>query len=239
MSSRISLPPAVLMKALRKLKNSLLPGGFKFRRVLAGPAAGCLLRINFHYHMPLFLGYYECELNSHIKQLVRPGFKCFDVGSQHGYEALIFARLTGQQVLSIDCDPAAVTNMRETVVLNHSPIEVLQAFVCDRSGTGQVTIDDLAEQKFTPDFIKVDIEGAEAIALSGAHSVLARRKPHLIIETHGLSAETECIDILSSFGYEPKIVNPRRLWPDRRLLNHNRWLICTGNEPDQSKSQSK
>lgn len=47
------------------------------------------------------------------------------------------------------------------------------------------TVDDFcAEHDIAPDFVKVDVEGAEAFVLRGARQFLERRKGHLLLEVH-------------------------------------------------------
>lgn len=52
-----------------------------------------------------------------------------------------------------------------------------------------------------PDVIKMDIEGAEAMALRGAETLLRNRGPDLTIELHGASVAREVLGILWSFSY--------------------------------------
>lgn len=215
---------------MRKIKNVILPGSKAFRKVIFGPASGCTLLIDFHYEMPLYLGYYEIELNHHIKQLVRAGYKCFDVGAQNGYDSLILAKLSGSTVISFDCDQNCVNNMTATFAKNSYQIIAHYGFVSDQSGLDKITLDEAANQYFIPDFIKIDIEGFELNALKGASGLLSSRCPNLIVETHSLETEINCIQFLKSFGYDPAIVNQRTFWKDRRLISHNRWLICRGKD---------
>lgn len=211
-------------------KDALLPRGKTFRRVLLGPAKGCAMMLDLQYELRTFLGVYERELLPHYKALLRPGLKSFDIGGKNGYTALLIASLTHKDVVSFDCESAAVIEMRKVFARNDLPIVAAEAFVGRNTGEGRITLDDAAEQFFVPDFVKMDVEGAEADILLGAQRLLATRKPNMIIEVHGQAVESECIKILVSHGYKPTIVNPSRFFRERRPDAFNRWLVCRGSE---------
>jgi hypothetical protein len=219
----------MLSAIARACKNMVLPAGPRYRKLAFGPAAGCVMRVDFRSHTKLYLGLYELEIAPYFRSMVRRGYGSFDVGGQGGYDALMLGKLSGGgRVVSFECDPAATAVMRETFALNPFPIETVEAFVAKSDGPGHVTLDAVAMRTFTPDFIKIDIEGAEADALLGAKNILATRKPGLIIETHSLELEAACVDLLRGHDYEPKIVDQRRWFRDTRPLVHNRWLVCAG-----------
>jgi FkbM family methyltransferase len=52
-----------------------------------------------------------------------------------------------------------------------------------------------------PDVIKMDVEGAEALALEGAKSVLLKYQPRLVIELHSAEVAQQVLKILWSVGY--------------------------------------
>jgi FkbM family methyltransferase len=52
-----------------------------------------------------------------------------------------------------------------------------------------------------PDFLKIDVEGAEALVLQGATRLLAEVRPMMIIELHNPEAAGEVWQIMSSSGY--------------------------------------
>ncbi len=191
-----------------------------------GPASGCVMLINFQTQLSVYLGMMEPELTPYFKELIGQNDKCFDVGGQGGYYALLFAKLSNAQVVSFECDSAAADEMRETFSRNPFKIQTIQTFVGKIDTESHTTLDTAARKLFIPDFIKLDIEGAEADALEGGAEILSTRKPNMIIEVHGLEREEECIRILKRYGYAPEIVNQSRFSFEHRPLQHNRWLIC-------------
>ena len=218
------------------LKRALLPSGPHVRRLRFGPARGLHMEIDFSCQSRLYLGLYETEVNPYLRALCRPGFSGFDVGGQSGYDALLMARLTGGPVVSVECDPASVEQMKENFALNPLLTPRLVAWAAAAASatdeaTGTVTLDDLAERTFVPDVVKIDVEGAEADVLAGAGRILTERRPGLIVEVHSPEVEQECLEILRWHGYQPRVVDQRRFLADWRPTHHNRWLAAVGSPP--------
>jgi hypothetical protein len=108
---------------------------------------------------------------------------------------------------------------------------VVKSFVCDIDDDKQhMSLDVAAKRFFVPDFIKIDIEGAEASALRAAGEIMSQRNPNMIIEVHGSEIEQQCLSILKEYGYRPKIVDRQRVVAESRSVEHNRWLICEGRD---------
>ncbi len=214
------------MRAL--LKHLLLPSGTKRRRIRFGPAAGLSIEVDPQQDVRLWLGLLEAELHPHFHRLAYPGARCFDIGAAEGYHAIMLAKLSGQPVLAFEPANVWVEKTRDELASNGLSGEVMQVLVGAQVADGMISIDQAAQDRFVPDFIKMDIEGAEVDALTGAEHVLANRKPHLIIETHGAALEQQCIAILKRHGYAPTVVHPRTWLAEYRPMAHNRWLVCEG-----------
>ncbi len=216
----------------QQLKNLFLPTGRRDRKILFGPAAGAVMSLDLHDEFRIWLGVYEAELNAYFRRLIYPGALCFDVGAAEGYNAVMMAKLSGREVISFEPGAAWLEKVRSELSKNDLAGQVIEAFVGEEVGDGKTTIDAAAETYGMPDFIKMDIEGAETSALRGAHVALSTRKPNLIIEVHGVDAEDECIDILQKHGYRPERITPRKLFPEYRPIDHNQWLVCAGEPTD-------
>lgn len=213
--------------------KGLLPKGAKPRRLRTGIGRGISMSIDFHGgQVGMFVGLYEIELTNALRRLCKESVRCFDIGGNIGYDALVLAKLTGGDVVSVECDASLCREMAVNASLNPKLMQrltVCKGFVGAESQADQdrVTIDELAERYFQPDLVKVDIEGAEAMALAGARQLLtSAARPSWIVEVHSAELERECIGMLAQYGYIPEIVNQRRWLPDYRPAEHNRWIVA-------------
>lgn len=205
------------------------------RRLPAGIGRGIRLEIDFAHHTGLYAGLYEIELNPSLRRLCPPGTASFDVGAHFGYDALILAKLSKSDVRSFECEAPLAERMHRNLSLNPDlakRIQLTVAYVGARSDPvqGHVTLDDAARTAdgFVPGFVKIDVEGAEAEVLRGSEWLLAECRPALVIETHALESEEDCLRILRAHGYAPEVVDARRWLRDHRPTAHNRWLVAAG-----------
>jgi Methyltransferase FkbM domain len=185
------------------------------------------MALDFRHHLKAYLGIYEYELLSHFKRMVTRGTNCFDIGGRDGYDALMMANLSRGRVASFECDHVAAEEMRQTFAQNPKlSLQVVESFVGTEGALGQTSIDRASRELFVPSFIKLDIEGAEDMALDGAEETLEKHRPNLIIEVHGADKEEKCISTLRRFGYSITIVNQGKLLQDPARLGYNRWIAA-------------
>jgi precorrin-6B methylase 2 len=220
----------------QRVKNRILPQGPAMRRLPLGIARGCRMEIDFSRDTRLYAGLYERELNRWLRRLCKPGSKCLDIGAFEGYDSLVMGCLGAAEVVAFEYEQGAAEAAQRNLDANSArlPTEftVVQAFISDHSDGEQLAIDDyLAERPgLVPDFVKIDIEGGELLGVEGMKTLLSRHRPHLIIETHGLEVEQQCIEALKGHGYDPTVVDARSWLRDARPIGHNRWLVAPGSE---------
>jgi hypothetical protein len=212
------------MQFIRQAAHRFLPAKQAPRRLPFGLAKGRIANIDFRYDAAFYFGRHEPDLFPHYRRLLRPGMTCFDLGTYRGWDALNLAHLTGGKVISFDCNPECTAMAHEFLKPSGIQVTLVSSYLSDGQD-GNATIDTATETYGAPDFIKMDIEGAEASVLKGASKTLSR-KPLMIIETHGENVERDCIETLAEFGYRIDIVDRSKFLSEARGLAHNRWLVC-------------
>lgn len=136
-------------------------------------------------------------------------------------------------MLAFEADPTEHARLQRNIAANPALAPAPEAILALRVTAGErpddVTLDGIAFAAggFVPDVVKLDVEGRELHALEGAAHLLAERRPHLIVETHSEALERDCLALLRTHGYAPRIVHPRRVLAEVRA-GHNRWLVAEG-----------
>lgn len=134
------------------------------------------------------------------------------------------------RVVGFEAHPITAAQIQKQVKLNNlSNVTVVAKAVSDSNGYAQFTddissdmlsfanlrsdkpqntikvptikLDDIVSQFGIPDLIKIDIEGAEIMALRGMMSLLKKHSPVLYIELHGEDLAVQCGQLLSPLGY--------------------------------------
>jgi FkbM family methyltransferase len=218
----------------RVLRGTVLRSG-RHWRVPWGIARGVRMVVTDGTPLHEYLGTTEIEIAGHIRRLATPGTRCFDIGGEVGYYALVLAKLTQARVATFEFRDMEIGRIRDNLALNPAiggRVTVVKAYVAEQhvDEPRAETIDDLvrADDLFAPGLLKIDVEGAEANVLRGAREYLRSARPHLVIETHSADLEGDCLALLRDVGYEPLIVEQRTWLREHRGRGHNRWLVAQG-----------
>lgn len=182
-----------------------------------------------------WMGWYENDKQRLIAREVRTGSVFYDVGANVGFHTLLAAKLVGSgKVFAFEPSPRNLEYLRRHVALNAlDNVTVLDSAVSDRdqmlrfqiertgfagslsdsSGgidVNSVTLDALvAGGKIPPpNYIKMDIEGAELLALRGAEQLLCAYHPEIFLATHGHEVDRQCCELLESIGYRIERLSP-------------------------------
>lgn len=217
-------------------------------RIALGPLKGSFFRGS---ELVCRMGLYELHIQQLIGELLDEGDVFYDIGANNGYLSLLGAKCVGEagRVYSFEPLPANGERIRglmeENLVRN---LELVQAAVSESSGEMEfylggdgdpytpslirdrrsssirvrvTTIDEFASSHPAPDLIKMDIEGAEAMAIRGAGQLLARADaPALLIEVHSAEIDREITERLRGYGYNLRTIRApfdRKSYPNHLL----------------------
>jgi len=200
-----------------EMKMVILQGRLRGKKWIAGASNhGC------------WLGSYEFEKRMVFERLVKEEGIVFDIGAHVGFYTLLASDLVGAngKVFAFEPLPRNLHYLKEHLKLNSvSNVTIVDAAVSDSCGSARFTerassstgriaskgelcvktisLDELIEQGQLqiPDYVKIDVEGAEMLVLSGAESMLANAHPIVFLATHGTEIHRECCEFLRSLGY--------------------------------------
>lgn len=125
----------------------------------------------------------------------------------HRIRTAIALNHTSAQVELVE---AAVSDKTGTASFSFAPNQWAKGGLIERKGlvdksiqVRTVSIDDFVyhDKHDEPDIVKMDVEGAEGLALKGMHDLLTHKRPTLIIEIHGQVAGFAVFDILADHHY--------------------------------------
>jgi FkbM family methyltransferase len=176
-----------------------------------------------------WLGSFEYDKQIAFAKIITKGSIVYDLGAHVGFYTLLSSKLVGPKgrVIAFEPLPRNIALLNKHLDINHlTNVTIIEAAVSDKSGftifkeglnhtmghidigngTLQikvVSIDELIVSKSlpSPDYLKIDIEGNELLALKGAYWVIQQKHPTIFLATHGKQLHTECCALLSSWGY--------------------------------------
>jgi|SRR5438477_3569692 len=219
-------------------------------RIRSGHAAGLLWRRHHRYVNGYWLGHYEFAIQEALRRELKPGQRFFDLGANAGFFTLLAARLVGPggHCVAFDPSPENAASVREQLELNEfHHCTVVQEALGDEDGTasfsfpvagspighlGQrrgaerqvevktVCLDSASARFGEPDFVKMDVEGAEAMVLRGAQKLLCDKRPKWLIELHGPQCEHQVKCFLLAASYDFFDLAGNSLSPARLLPQH-------------------
>jgi len=220
----------VLGSALRKFARRYPEGSVV--EIRSGVAAGMRWKRSHSYVNGYWLGHYELGIQDLLKQELKPGETFYDVGANAGFFTLVAAKLVGPTGKCVAFDPSPENDrvIREQLQLNglgncvsvqkavgERAETAMFAFAAPGSSTGHlgaadsgeqsievqvITLDEAAREYGRPDFVKMDVEGADIQAMRGAARLLAEARPRWLIELHTDECQREVCRLLAEANYE-------------------------------------
>lgn len=189
----------------------------------------------------IIAGDYEPEVAALVTKHLRPGMTFLDVGANVGFFSLLAASIVKKQgkVIAIEPSPKNVKLLEISRVLNSFGNLRIHAMAADdqarllcynpaysngATNTTTPDIEQLMNSIMVPsmpidtivgdekvDFLKIDVEGFEAIALRGARSVLKDHRPMIVSEFAPDNIKGGPLPYLKMFnelGYKVGIITP-------------------------------
>jgi FkbM family methyltransferase len=218
----------VLGQMLRKMAR-IYPEG-SVTRIRSGPLRGRLWYRSHRHVNAYWVGTYELPVQQCLMRELRDGGVFFDIGANAGFFSLLAAGCVGPEGRVVAFDPLPVNqkvierqfslNQIQNGVLVPTAVSdaVGEVVLCEGASTatayveenlGQqgilvkcTSLDEFCKTGPIPDFVKLDVEGAEVKCLRGAAGLLRNgRLPKFLIEWHGADLARKGTRFLQSFGY--------------------------------------
>ena len=192
-----------------------------------------------------WLGSYEIRKRQAFEELIVPKSVVYDIGANVGYFSLMAAFLAGPEgkVYAFEPLPRNISYLNKHIKLNKiNNIQIIEAAVSRQEGetyfdlgastamghisengeikVRMVALDALLEagQLLPPDYMKIDVEGAEFDVLCGARKLLETHRPVLFLDTHDRKAHQRTIGLLEELGYRFKILDGKPTSETKELI---------------------
>jgi FkbM family methyltransferase len=227
--SRETLIGKLLRAPLRLIpRTTVLP-------ILQGPLRGKKWIVGSGTH-GCWLGSYEHSKQKLFQKTVKSGDVVYDVGANAGFYALLASVLAGEEghVYAFEPLPENLNNLRKHLEMNRvkncTLIDVAVSSangeaMFDPSGdcseahlsrSGSVHVRTAALDTFVsrreirpPNFMKIDIEGAEYDCLQGCVETIRTFRPIIFLATHGQDIHDACLRLLAELNYEVESLDER------------------------------
>ena len=130
----------------------------------------------------------------------------FDYGVAEGLFPLTFIDYFKKIVL-FECDNDWVEALKATFAPYCDKVTIIQKYVSNKDSNSTITLDYYSKtNNIIPNFIKMDIEGFEEKAISGANSILTNGTETIcaICTYHTPTAEKNIFTTMNSLGFQPE-----------------------------------
>ncbi len=180
-----------------------------------------------------WLGTYERHMQRLFREHIRPGAIVYDIGANAGFFTLLASKLAGDsgRVYAFEPLPRNLEFLERHIRLNEvANVDVDALAIAATSGEAHfriaqhasmgglaeegdlrvvtASLDELIANRRAarPDFIKMDIEGAESDALRGATELLAGGALTIALSTHGWHQHETCWAILGNAEFKLQLL---------------------------------
>ena len=232
-----------ILGRIMRFPLKFIPSGIKVP-ILQGKLKGKKWIVGSFNH-GCWLGSYEYKKQTLFAETVTEGAVVYDVGAHVGFYTLLASEIVGQsgKVIAFEPLPQNLHYLNKHLSLNQcGNVKVIEAAVAEESGTTfftkgisssmgylsstgdyevkVVSLDNLVLNREIPypDYMKIDVEGAELLVLSGAKKILNDFAPVIFLATHGADIHKQCCDFLKSAGYHLQSIEEKNIYETDEIL---------------------
>jgi len=178
-----------------------------------------------------WLGTFEHEKQAIFADVIKESSVVYDIGANVGFYTLLASELVKSKgsVIAFEPLPDNIHYLKKHIEMNKCQnVKIFETGVADFTGesffatnssrcegsiaaagplrVNIIKLDDLVarDEIPVPDYIKIDVEGAELKVLKGAENILSKSSPVIFLATHGQEIHAQCCSYLRSLGYNLK-----------------------------------
>lgn len=216
-----------LFGKLLRLPLRLIPNG-KIIPILRTAARGKKWIYGSGAHSQ-WLGFHEVGKKKLFEKTIESGSTVYDIGANVGIYTILSSLLCGEsgRVYAFEPVPHNLEYLRKHVDLNNlGNVTVIGAAVSNINGKinfldngdhctshisseGEIELESVSLDSFVleqknppPDYLKIDVEGAENLVIEGATKTIKKYKPEIFLATHGIEKDQICREQLENLNYK-------------------------------------
>lgn len=219
------------MTIKRRIQKFLFPIG-STQTILSGYLKGSKLKVSENTQWAPLFGRWEPAMQRIIANVVKEGNVVYDLGANFGLHGMLCSKLIGStgKLFNFEPLPANLIEINENYKLNNinnysninkavsDSIGKIKFSIAKHATQGKIVIgasegdamevEVISLNQFIddgnplPDFIKMDIEGAEGEALRGFSRYIEKSFPLMIIELHSPEADRKVGEFLKFYQYK-------------------------------------
>jgi FkbM family methyltransferase len=176
-----------------------------------------------------WLGLHEVGKKKFFQKTIKSGSIVYDIGANVGIYTILSSILCGNSGRVYAFEPVLhnIKYLKKHIELNNlQNVSVIDAAVSNNSGriffhdngdhctshisndgemdVASVSIDDFVfdQNNLPPDYLKIDVEGAENLVIEGGKKTLTTYKPNIFLATHGYEIDQICRNQLKDLNYK-------------------------------------